>query len=650
VTDARLIVVAAITGAAVMMLELMGVRLAAPWFGQSQLVWTNVIGVVLAALAAGQWLGGRWAERERGPGPAALLLAAGAMALAQPELVAWLAPRVLPSELSLLEARPFVTWGSLLVALLVLGTPMLALGAITPWLVLRSRLAHSEPGRVVGRLLGAGTAGSLVGTFGATHVLLPELGSAGTVRVAGGLLLLGSALLLGRRPPRVALLLWLALPLAAAALPGAAPIEGLLDTRETPYQVARVVQRPDGSRALLLNEGLDSYHSLRPATGVLTGAYYDAFLMPALMAPSAPDGRADVLVLGLAAGTMAWQLAQVAPELRVTGVEIDAEIVELGRRWFDLPEQTRVLAGMDGRVAVALDRAQYGAILVDAFAQQIYLPAHLTTVEFFVLLRERLLSGGVVALNVGGLSLEDPVVAALAATLSHVFEVVQAGRVPGTRNMLLLGWLDEPPTPSRVSQALAQAQLDEALEWTLDAERLSVLGELSGTLLRDGHAPLEALAHRSWRREWEPQPRSAPLSSKNGDEASALARGRSALRATRWSDAQQLLAPVLQSELPLRRVQAGLLLGNLAYERGEWGLAQSRWQTAREVVADPAIARALDGNLALVAQARARGDELAGSAGRVRGAALGVALAAALCVLGLSLRVRVRPGGAGVER
>ncbi|MBM3985963.1 MAG: hypothetical protein FJ296_09805, partial [Planctomycetes bacterium] len=60
-----LALVAAATGAAVLVVELMAVRLMAPWFGQSQPVWTSVIGVVLAALAAGQWLGGRWAELRR---------------------------------------------------------------------------------------------------------------------------------------------------------------------------------------------------------------------------------------------------------------------------------------------------------------------------------------------------------------------------------------------------------------------------------------------------------------------------------------------------------------------------------------------------------------------------------------------------------
>src|SRR5262245_865493 len=174
----------------------MAVRLMAPWFGTSQLVWTNVIGVVLAALAAGQWLGGRWAEARRGAGPATLLLAAGALSLALPDLVDWLSAHVRPAGLQLEEAYPFVTLGSLLVALLAVGAPMAALGAVTPWLVRLSRDASQQPGRVAGAVLAAGTLGSLVGAFGATHVLLPALGSAGAVRLAGGVLLLAALPLL----------------------------------------------------------------------------------------------------------------------------------------------------------------------------------------------------------------------------------------------------------------------------------------------------------------------------------------------------------------------------------------------------------------------------------------------------------------------
>src|SRR5262249_31244638 len=158
------------------------------------------------------------------------------------------------------------------------------------------------------------------------------------------------------------------------------------------YHAARVEQDPDGTRLLRLNEGLDSFHSACVPGELWSGRYFDAFALPAISAPPGPDGARRVLVLGLAAGTMARQAVLLDGGLQVAGVELDAALVDLGRRWFELPAAVGVAIG-DARVALAAASTPFGAILVDCYSQQIYLPPHLCTREFFDLVRRRLVPG-----------------------------------------------------------------------------------------------------------------------------------------------------------------------------------------------------------------------------------------------------------------
>jgi len=53
-----------ITGAAVLVVEILGTRLVSPFYGGTIFVWTSLITVTLGALALGYWIGGYWADRK----------------------------------------------------------------------------------------------------------------------------------------------------------------------------------------------------------------------------------------------------------------------------------------------------------------------------------------------------------------------------------------------------------------------------------------------------------------------------------------------------------------------------------------------------------------------------------------------------------
>src|SRR5881397_615731 len=78
-----LYITAAMTGAAIMIVEILGAKMLSPYVGLSHFVWTAQIAVTLVALACGYYVGGRLADRSQNPGRLyrAILAAAGYLVL-----------------------------------------------------------------------------------------------------------------------------------------------------------------------------------------------------------------------------------------------------------------------------------------------------------------------------------------------------------------------------------------------------------------------------------------------------------------------------------------------------------------------------------------------------------------------------------------
>jgi len=454
---ALVLLVAGLSGAAVMVVELAAVRLLAPWFGTSLVVWTNVIAVILLALSVGYLLGGRLATRASPLVPLAwALITAAATMTWLPYLAALCARSFLPPGIALHEAAELVSWGSLAVAALVFLPPATLLGMVSPLTVESvARIGADTAGRAGGSVLCVSTLGSLAGVFGASHWFLPVLGTQKTFWLAGACLL-GAGLLAGslaRVLVRAAPLLFVvalgAAGVAARPLrPALAPGWVELERADSAYQSLRVVEdETRGLRFLQVNEGFDSFQSAwQTEPGPLPeGFYYNDFLLPLGWSPQAEHWR--VLVLGLGAGTVLRVFdgeSGVRPEF--VGIELDPEVVRMGERHMDLRadgEHRQVWSGLDARVALGCSDGEFDQIVLDCYANQIEIPPHLCTREFFQELRERLAEGGWLTANLGGFDFEDPVVAAVARTCAAAFGTpVLLVRVPQSRNFVLLARRD----------------------------------------------------------------------------------------------------------------------------------------------------------------------------------------------------------------
>lgn len=457
------VVAAGLAGFACMAAELTAVRLLAPHFGDSAYVWTNVIGVILAAMAGGAVLGGRWSA---GPDPrrsAAGLLGGAALLLAAAPFVApaiggWLLPASLPLD----AAMPALVRGSFVATALLFAPPLLLLGAVSPLLVTSLAGNGVAVGRAVGWVGAAGTLGSLAGTFAATHWLVPGIGCRLTMLVAAAALLLAAATLAAGRQ-RAGSLGAALLVLGSGALLGSplrpvGPGKRLLAEVESRCQFLQVQQDTDREGRervqLVINEGLDSFHSLAIRGSAFTGAYYDWHAIAPLLAGdgSRPPGL-RALSLGDAAGTLRAVYAAAHPGAVVDAVDIDAATMQLGEQFFPGPKAAGGAFVVDGRVFLERASERWHVIHVDAYAHQVYVPAHLASREFFAAARQRLLPGGVIACNVGALGADDPVLRAIGASLHAEFGNATALLVPASRNALLVARVGEPLRPTTLAAA-----------------------------------------------------------------------------------------------------------------------------------------------------------------------------------------------------
>jgi spermidine synthase len=390
--------------------EIAASRMLAPYFGNSTIVWANVIGLTLASLSVGYWLGGRLADRR--PTPRAL----GAVVTGAACLVAatpFLARPLLDLSVEGLDrVSAGAAIGSFFGVLVLFVPPVILLGMVAPFAI---RLAIEEvasAGTVAGRLYAVSTVGSLLGTFLSALVLIPAIGTQRTLLVSAALIGLGGALLLGRR--------WLLVGAAIAVLvllpPGAVkPQPGVLFEDESRYQFIQVVEE-DGVRRLYLDEGLAT-HSVWRADEVLTGGVWDTYLaVPNLL--GRPPRR--VAMLGNAAGTAARAYARYYPQARIDGVELDPAVSDVGRRYFEMEEIPRLeVHDMDARSFLRQTDERYDVIIVDAYRPP-YVPFYLATEEFFELVRERLTPAGVVALNVATTPEDHTLAEEIGGTLASV--------------------------------------------------------------------------------------------------------------------------------------------------------------------------------------------------------------------------------------
>ncbi len=418
-----------------LVLEIVAVRLIAPYVGMSLYSWTAVIATVLAGLSLGHGLGGLLAGDPTRLAPrTAAVLAVGALAtLAVPPLLRLLAPRLLGTD-----AEVMVQVG--LLSLILFALPAVCAGAVSP-LATRAALARrpDRPGPVLGAMYAAGALGSILGTLAGGFLFVPLLGSITSVLVVAAVLALLAALHLLARPAGLAALLALLVAMGGTLLFLAHRRGALADPclEESRHFCIRVddatafTGRP--SRLLVLDHLVHGINDRDDPT--LLHSPYLAAIDARVRAALGPRPF-TAFHLGGGAYTLprAWQ---GRARLQVVA-ELDPAVTRIARDrlWFRPDSRLRILHD-DGRRALRRlsPGTRFDVVVVDAF-RDIAVPFHLLTREFFAEVAARLAEDGLLLLNVVDRRREPRLAASVARTLREVFPMVESWLEAGEAELL----------------------------------------------------------------------------------------------------------------------------------------------------------------------------------------------------------------------
>jgi spermidine synthase len=415
-----------LAGAALLGLEIAASRVLAPYFGNSLYVWGALIGVVLAGLSTGYWVGGAIADRF----PTARLLvgilgASALLVLAIPyvddEVLQWI-----------VEWDPGPRLDPLIATIVLFGAQSVLLGTVSPIAVRLKARSLEGLGRTAGRLFAISTAGSIAGTFATAFWLIPELGTDQVLASAAVALMLAAAAV--ALVERLVLATAVAVVLAgvsAVAVASLAPESGvtvaasqlrnwspvyrqqrdedrsgpiedsqsgytIVHTEDSQYHRIAVVE-DDDSRYLRFDSSFQS--------GMYTNDpfrtrfdYVDYLQLPMAYRPQ----TRRILYIGLGGGSAPKRTWRDFPATRLDVVELDPAVVDVAYEYFELPRDPRLrVETEDGRRFLAANDGPWDAIVIDAFYSD-SIPFHLATREFLELARSRLAPGGTVATNIIG--------------------------------------------------------------------------------------------------------------------------------------------------------------------------------------------------------------------------------------------------------
>jgi len=382
-----------ICGAVVMIFELTGSRILAPYLGTSIFVWASLIGVVLGSLSFGYWYGGKIADKNPNLKTFSMIIFFAAILLGFTTLIKDSVLNILLETLH--KTSVDIRWSSLIVVIILFAFPSVFLGMVSPYAVKLKMKKLENSGRTVGNLYAISTVGSIVGTFLAGFVLIPFFGSTKILYLISLILLITSIIIFYKKLLIVRMILFFAVIYLNFSYKETRFID--IDTQYNRVWIHKAKDALTGKGILVMRTGYLNSSLMFLQSDELAVPYtkfYD------LAKHFKPDFQ-KTLMLGGAAYSYPKHYLKKYSDAEIDVVEIDPELTELARKYFRLKENPRLnIFHEDGRIFINRIQDKYDVFMCDVFNSHYSLPYQLTTIETAKKVYDLLNEDGVAVINV----------------------------------------------------------------------------------------------------------------------------------------------------------------------------------------------------------------------------------------------------------
>ncbi|HEU4985316.1 MAG TPA: fused MFS/spermidine synthase, partial [Nitrososphaera sp.] len=364
-----------VTGACVLVIEIVATRVLAPYFGNTIYSVSSVISVVLAALSVGYWLGGRVADKH--PSKRlffAIITFSGVLVL----LMQFLQATLLPAYGYSLPLAA----GPLIMSTALFFIPSFVLGMLSPFAIaLQQRDSKDQGvGTTAGQMFFFSTVGSIAGSLLAGFALIPMFGITSILIGVGIVLfLLGIVPLavfgLERKAAVVAVLLACSvLVLASSAGPQHSNAVYSRDGLYEKIVISDGVYK--GRPARFLKQDTSNSAAILLDSDELAYDYTKYYVLHSMFVPKVEKA----LVIGGGAYSIPKALLADDPNLEVDVSEIEPSLPELSKKYFGLKDDPRLTHYIsDGRRMLHDTDNRYDVIFSDVYHSMYSVPAHFTT-------------------------------------------------------------------------------------------------------------------------------------------------------------------------------------------------------------------------------------------------------------------------------